>query len=218
MNGGVEFKNIWDDGQLDFQKRGMHSSFGRMLRDTRRKARDVLAKAGLLRVRSIATPFVTFLSAKMEPAGDDATGRVTGGSIRVKGFLFRLEALPPQLDLLEMGLSRHMREMHVYWDEKSEGRGASIDPRLCRFLPVRVRGVNALSGLVLQRTGDAPGEYRRVGLFDVREVEVKGLPRESLALVRKFLKRHLRSLEQDDYVEKTGGRKDGFEECIISIV
>ena len=218
MNGGVEFKNIWDDGQLDFRKRGMHGSFGRMLRDTRRKARDVLAKAGLLRVRSIVTPFITFLSAKMEPAGDDATGPVTGGSIRVKGFLFRLETLPPRLDLEEMMRCRHMRDMHLYWDEKSEGRGASVDVRLYRFLPVRVRSVNTLSGLILQRTGGVPGEYRRVGLFDVRDIQVDQLALESLAWVRKFLKRHFQPLEQDDYVEKTGGSKDSFEECIVSIV
>lgn len=220
INGGVEFNNIWDDKKLDFQARQLHGSFGRVLWDTRKKARAVLAKAGLLRVRSIATPFVTFVSAKMEPAGDDATGRVTGGSIRVKGFLFRLEDLPPQLDMLEMVRSRHPREMRLSWDEKFEGMGADadVDVSLCRFLPIRIRNVDTLSGLVLQRTSDVAGEYRRVGLFGVREVQVKGLSLESLAWVRKFLKRHLRPLEQDDYVEKTGGSKDGFEECIISIV
>ena len=70
--------------------------------------------ASLLRVSSIATPFLIFLSAKMEPEGDDATGRVTAGSIRVKGFLFRLESLPPRLDLEKLMRCRHMRDMHLY--------------------------------------------------------------------------------------------------------
>ena len=64
---------------------------------------------------------------------DDATGRATAGSIRVKGFLFRLESLPPRLDLEKMMRCRHMRDMHLYWDEKSEGMGVSVDVRLCRF-------------------------------------------------------------------------------------
>ncbi|KAI0522315.1 heterokaryon incompatibility protein-domain-containing protein [Xylaria bambusicola] len=220
MDGSVEFDNIWDDKMLDNEARfhRVGSRYRLALWGLRKEARDALAKKRLLHVRSITSSFVTLVSAEMQLAGDDATGRLTGGSLRVKGFLFGVE------DVLACRAQKwpdwnHCYDMNLLWDDTSDAMQADVraNSSAYRMLPVRIRSINTLSGLIIQKTSNNPGEYRRVGLFNLRDILGK-LPLESLAVVKKYLKHRPRPLEKSDYLEKTGRTKYGIAEYVISII
>ena len=146
---------------------------------------------------------------------DDPTGRVAAGHIQLNGFPFRVTRLAktrnfvfPEVETIGqyyLGLSLddvavESPSAEAYW-----------------FLPLRIRSKNSLSGLVLERTGGPPGEYRRVGLFIVSIVDGK-LRLESLSVLHKLSSYRVRPLELGDYRTRTGRRKNGIYECTITIV
>ncbi|VUC26302.1 unnamed protein product [Clonostachys rosea] len=205
MNGAVTYGDIWDDHHLDEQAKLSYA--GGLIRGrlwtAKRGIRNFLVDANLYRVRSITTPFVSFAGAQMQFTGEDMMGRVTGGCLRLKGFPFRLSAIKRRVSsrLELISDEEHIELLPV--------------ETLC-FLPLRTQSKTTLSGLILEPTNKAPGEYRRVGFFNARDIDMK-LKMESLKILRK-LRHKLLPLKEGGYVEKTGIRKDGIAESIISII
>ncbi|CAG9975211.1 unnamed protein product [Clonostachys byssicola] len=205
MNGSVTYGNIWDDHDLDEQAKLSYA--GGLIRGrlwtAKRGIRDFLVGANLYRVRSITTPFVSLAGAQMQFAGEDMMGRVTGGSLRLKGFLFHLSAAK----------RRASYRLELISDEEH----AKLPPieSLC-FLPLRTQSKTTLSGLILEPTNKDLGEYRRIGFFNARDIDMK-LRMESLKILHK-LQHRLIPLRNGDYIEKTGTKKDSIAECIISII
>ncbi|CAI6101179.1 unnamed protein product [Clonostachys chloroleuca] len=205
MNGSVTYGNIWDDHDLDEQAKLSYA--GGLIRGrlwtAKRGIRDFLVGANLYRVRSITTPFASFASAQMQFAGEDMMGRVTGGCLRLKGFPFRLSAAKRRVSY----------RLELISDEEH----IKLPPiESLYFLPLRTQSKTTLSGLILEPTKKGLGEYRRIGFFNARDVHMK-LQMESLKILHK-LRHRLLPLKNGEYIERTGTKKDGIAECIISII
>ncbi len=121
---------------------------------------------------AISQPLVEILLAKIEPAGDDPFGQVTGGELHLKGVLFKI---PPISRIKETDQVRNLEFDDwafgldhcgvLYWEIQSFFLPLAISPDISDQANL------VICGLIVQQAAnfEESGAYSRVGFAVVSE-------------------------------------------------
>jgi hypothetical protein len=114
---------------------------------------------------------VEILEAEIHASGGDATGSVSGGHIKLRGFLRRAERVtwPSGLTYLRLWPAGRQRGQHVWMDQTVVLGERGCDGESVCCLPIQMwqtpNGTRYTEGLILKQIDLNPAAFRRVGKF-----------------------------------------------------